>query len=67
MSFIPNEISRVTSHAHPCISGTNEILYICKLVTNTRGCIFSVTTTSACNEFTFSLKCLLKCLFYSSH
>ena len=48
MSFIPNEMSRVTSHAHPCISGTNEILFICKLVTNIRGCIFSVTTTSAC-------------------
>ena len=49
MSFIPNEISRAKSHAHPCIQGTNEVLYICKLVTNTRGYIISVTTTSAWN------------------
>ena len=26
MSFIPNEISRVTSHAHACIPDTIEIL-----------------------------------------
>ena len=49
MSFIPNEISRVTPHAHSCIHDTSEILMNVQISYKHSWLYLAVTTTSACN------------------